>query len=310
MPKVASTRRICLLHHHGTEWRRLHSDPAAEDKTSGQWNAAVSAGASRSHRASPKKPELTTWGYLVSMKAPCIVTELDWYHYEMCLNLAVNLRFGNEIPSVATLPDVLVHRLYRRWWAQTYFEQLVGQSIRSFVIKKLNKNGTEVRRKTARRGKQPNSPALAGEQEPTGSLQEPPGAERRQSLGELFGPVWTEETDDAGAIVVEYSIKTFTRVHALFCSISYFSDVASSTQLRTIDTRKMAALCAYGEPLRDKDDVMSLVAAIILFLPEHARKLLCDDFLPDFQSTCKIKRLDGSLVDPINLEYLRPAGTH
>ena len=72
----------------------------------------------------------------------------------------------------------------------------------------------------------------------------------------------------------------------------------------------MAALCAYGEPLRDKDDVMSLVAAIILFLPEHARKLLCDDFLPDFQSTCKIKRLDGSLVDPINLEYLRPAGTH
>jgi len=56
--------------------------------------------------------------------------------------------------------------------------------------------------------------------------------------------------------------------------------------------------------------VMSLVAAIILFLPEHARELLCDDFLPDFQSTCKIKRLDGSLVDPINLEYLRPAGTH
>jgi hypothetical protein len=258
----------------------------------------------------PQETEADNRGYLIFMKVPCIVTDLDWYHYEMCLNLAVNLRFGNEIPSVATLPEVLVHRLYRRWWAQTYFEQLVGQSIRSFVIKKLNKNDTEVRRKTARRGKQPNSAASASEQELTGSLQEPPGAERCQSLTELFGPVWTEDTDDAGAIVVEYSNQTFKRVCALFQNISYTSEVVSSNQLRTIDTRKMAALCAYGEPLRDKDDVMSLVAAIILFLPEHARKLLCDDFLPDFQSTCKIKRLDGSLVDPINLEYLRPAGTH
>lgn len=244
------------------------------------------------------------------MKVPCIVTDLDWYHYEMCRNLPVNLRFGIDIAPVTTLPEVLVHRLYRQWWAQTYFEQIVGKSVRTFVNQKLNKNITEVRRKTAHRGNRPDASASTGEQESTGSLQEPPGAERRQSLAELFRPVWTEDTDDAGAIVVEYSNQTFKRVHDLFHTITYASDLASTAQLRTIDTRKMAALCAYGEPLRDEDDVMSLVAAIILFLPEHARELLCDNLLPDFQSTCKIKRLDGSLVDPINLEYLRPAGTH
>lgn len=242
-----------------------------------------------------------------------IVTELEWDHYEMCRNLPVNLRFGIDIPSVTALPEVLVHRLYRRWWAQAYFEQQVGQTIRAFVNLKLNKNSTEVRRKTARRGKGPNAFGSGSELEPIGVVQEPPAIERRQDLAALFGPVWTEDTDDAGVTVMDYSNETFNRVSALFRSISFdehSSKTISSAQLRTINTRKIAALCVYGEPLHDMDDVMSLVAAIILFLPENARVLLCDDFLPDFQSTCKIRRLDGNVVDPIDLEYLRPAGAH
>ena len=195
------------------------------------------------------------------------ISEAEWYAYELCRDLPVHLHFGAEVfsaveaSSITTLPKVPVHRLYRQWWAQTYFEQIVGKSVRTFVNQKLNKNITEVRRKTARRGKRPDASASAGEQETI-------GPERRQSLEGLFGPVWTEETDHAGGIVMEYSNQTFNRVRALFRSISFderSSEVVSSNQLRTIDTRRIAALCAYGEPLCDQDDVMSLVAAVILF---------------------------------------------
>ena len=239
------------------------------------------------------------------MKTP-IITELDWYHYQQCRNLPANFRFGFNVPSVAILPEVLLHRLFRQWWAQTYFEQRVGQSIRSFINQKLNKNSTEVQRKTARRGAHSTGPASDHDWKPT-------GPERHQSLAELFGRHRYEWMDKAGEVVMEYSNLTFNRVYAMFESISsddHSLAIAYTAQLRTIDTRKIANLCAYGEPLCDKDDVMSLVGAIILYLPEHARTLLCDDFLPDFQSTCAIRRRDGSLATPIQLEYLRPVGIH
>jgi hypothetical protein len=239
------------------------------------------------------------------MKTP-IVTESQWNHYKRYRDLPVSLWFGTDIPSATSLPKVLVDRLYRKWWAQTYFLQVVGQSIRSFIKKKLNDNRTEVRRKTAPRGKQPNASASRHDWEST-------GPERRQSLAELFGRHGIERTDEAGAIIVDYSNQTFNRVHILVESISFAdhsSVFASTAQLRTIDTRRITNLCAYGEPLCDENDVMSLVGAIIVYLPEHARTLLCDDFLPDFQLTCKIRRMDGSFADPIDLEYVRPAGAH
>src|SRR5438477_12009838 len=108
------------------------------------------------------------------MKTP-IVTELDWDHYEMCRDLPVNFRFVIDMPSVTTLPKALTDRLYRKWWAQTYFDQLVGQSIRTFINQKLNKNSAEVRRKTARRGKIPNASDSGHEQQRTGAMQEPTG---------------------------------------------------------------------------------------------------------------------------------------
>jgi hypothetical protein len=237
-----------------------------------------------------------------------IVTEAEWHVYEILRDLPVYLRFGIEVPPPTSLPKVLADRLYRRWWAQTYFLQIASQSLKSFVNNRLNKNRDEVRRKTARRGWTTDIAESGGVLEPMDFA-----PERRQSFADLFGPRKSEVRGNGGVIIWEFSQQTFNRLGALLQSISmdeHSSDVISSAQLRTIDTRTIAALCAYGEPLSDLDDVMSLIAAIILFLPEHARDLLCDKFLPDFQLTCKIKRLDGTLTPPLDLECLRPAGVH
>jgi hypothetical protein len=237
-----------------------------------------------------------------------IVTETQWLVYKSFRDLPAYLHLGIEVPSPASLPKVLADRLYRKWWAQTYFERIIGQNIKSFVNKSLNKNPAEVQRKTARRGRTAKIAESGGLLEPMDSA-----PERRQSFANLFGSRSSAVLGTSGAIVREYSQQTFTRLGVLLHSISMdeeWSDIISSLQLRTIDTRKIAALCAYGEPLSDLDDVMSLAAAIITFAPQQARDLLCDKLLPDFQSTCKIKRVDGSLVDPMQLERLRPAGAH
>lgn len=217
-----------------------------------------------------------------------IVSGSEWHDYEVLRDSWINVRLGLPIPQ--SLHPALCDRLGRRWWAHV-FEMTTGRSIEDFVEKVVNTvygakvgctQGRAYENRADLEAMQAAKEKGIFQCEDCGKFHL--GARRDFPVGDL-------------PIALADGVGTYSKVRDLFRA-----DIVVLFDVRQIRSANLKPLRVFGEPLRSEAERLSLVGAIIHQLPEHAPYLLDDLIFPDLESSCVVRREDGTEYEPLELE--------
>jgi|ERR1039458_3611408 hypothetical protein len=236
-----------------------------------------------------------------------IVNRAEWYDYQSCRDLWLTIRRGHQFSF--KLHPALADRLGRRWWASKFeartgltLQKCFRELVKDYPAKRHRCQGNK-KYKTETEGI--NAAKEQGLDVPKNRVSDVVyfcNECGRYHVGKQKPKPQKAATQVLPVHFIEpYYLATFKYVEQILGGLTI-----DTAKIRYIDVnRVLAEFQLYGEALHSDEfgnDAYSMVALIIMHLPDHAAYLLEDDHLPNLMSSCVIELEGGRRHDPLEVE--------